>query len=274
VAAPSQHDDVKEVVRFFDYHLKGIDNGLDKSPRIYYYTMGEDVWKTADVWPIEAKRTPLYLSDGGNADWNTSSKDENFTHYTVDTTHGLGVDCRWNFDTNHSGISYTDADTEDSITIIFTLQELAEDLEVTGHPQVNLYLKSATEDGSVFVYLEDVDENGNVWKVSDGQFRFVHRKVLDKAPHYKDVVPYHSFNKADALPMDTTAIELVSFDMLPTSYLFKKGHRIQIRLAGVDTYNFKNLYPNGGAWDIYHDAEHPSHVELPLVDRNSSVGLN
>lgn len=274
VAAPSQHDDVKEVVRFFDYHLKGMDNGLDKSPRIYYYTMGEDVWHTSNSWPIAANRTPLYLTSNGNAVWNSTEKAESYTDYKVDTTHQLGVDCRWNFDTDHSGISYRNSSAEDSITVVFTLAELKEDIEVTGHPQVNLYLKSATEDGSVFVYLEDMDENGNVWKVTDGHFRFIHRKVLKNAPHYEDVVPYHSFNKADAMPMDTSTVEFVSFDMLPTSHLFKKGHRIQIRIAGVDTYNFKNLYPTGGALQIHHDQEHPSHIELPIVDRHALMGQN
>jgi len=44
IAAPSRFDDVREVVRFFDHHLKGMDNGLDSSPRVYYYTMVENVW--------------------------------------------------------------------------------------------------------------------------------------------------------------------------------------------------------------------------------------
>lgn len=273
MARASQHDDVKEVVRFFDFYLKGMDNGLDKSPRIYYYTMGEDVWKTADSWPIPANRKKLYLGADENADWTASSSQDSFTKYVVDTTHSIGADCRWNFDTSHHGISYRNASSEDSITLVFTAPILSEDVEVTGHPQVNLYVKSSTSDGSVFAYLEDVDENGNVWKVTDGQFRFVHRKVLEEAPHYKDVVPYHSFKKSDAMPMDTSKVELVSFDMLPTSHLFKKGHRIQIRLAGVDTYNFKNLYPNGGSWEVHHDPEHPTSVELPIIDRDMSMGL-
>jgi len=273
VAQASKHDDVKEIVRFFDYHLKGMDNGLDESPRVYYYTMGENIWKTSDVWPIEAELKPLYLSENSIADWSVSESDS-FTAYTVDTTHALHGDDRWSFATSHTGVTYSDATAEDSITVIFTLAELEEDVEVTGHPQVNLYLKSATEDGSVFAYLEDVDENGNVWKVTDGQFRFVHKKLQDTPPHYEDVVPYHSYLKVDAEPMDTSKVELVSFDMLPTSHLFKKGHKIQIRLAGVDTYNFKMLYPNGGAWEIHHDAEHPSHVELPVVDRNVAMGMD
>jgi putative CocE/NonD family hydrolase len=269
---PSEHDDVKEIVRFFDFHLKGIDNGLDRSPRVHYYTMGENVWKTSDTWPIEADRKALYLSKDATARWTSSNETEAFTSYNVDTTHALNGDDRWNFNTSHYGVTYASSTSEDSITVVFTADILEEDVEVTGHPIISLYLKSSTADGSVFAYLEDVDENGNVWKVTDGQFRFVHRKVLAEAPYYKDLVPYHSYKKVDALPMDTSAIELVTFDMLPTSHLFLKGHRIQIRLAGVDTYNFKNLYPNGGSWQIHHDAEHPSHIELPIIERNVTVG--
>lgn len=272
IAAASAFDDVKEIVRFFDFHLKGMDNGLDRSPRVYYYTMVENEWKTSNVWPIPAERKQLYLSDRKTADWSIELEGERFTSYTVDTTHALGKDCRWSFDTSHKGITYSDATSEDSITAVFTLAELTEDVEITGHPQVNIYLKSATADGSIFAYLEDVDENGNVWKVTDGHFRFIHRKLHENAPHYKDVVPYHSYLQSDAEMMDTSKVEFVSFDMLPTSHLFKKGHKIQIRLAGVDTYNFKNLYPNGGAWEIHHDAAHPTHIELPVVDRNLTMG--
>lgn len=274
VAAPSKHDDVKEIVRFFDYHLKGIDNGLAESPRVHYYTMGEDVWKTADTWPVPANKQNAYLMSNSSAKWDDNNGSDGFTNYNVDTTHSLGQDCRWSFDTNHSGVTYADSKSEDSITVVFTLPVLDEDVEVTGHPQINLYVKSSTKDGSVFVYLEDVDESGNVWKVTDGQLRFVHRKLQDTAPHYKDVVPYRSFNHADASPMDTSKVELVSFDLLPTSHLFRKGHKIQIRIAGVDTYNFKNLYPEGGKLEIHHNEEYPSHIELPIIDRNVAMGLN
>ena len=150
VAAASQFDDVKEVVRFFDFHLKGMDNGLDKTPRIYYYTMGENVWKTADSWPPQANRKNLYFSTNETAGWETPGIESDFTGYKVDTTHSLNDDCRWNFDTNHTGITYADASSEDSITMVFTAPELSEDVEVTGHVQVNIYLKSASEDGIGF----------------------------------------------------------------------------------------------------------------------------
>lgn len=272
VAAPSQHDDVLEVVRFFDHHLKGLENGLEDSPRVHYYTMVENVWKGADTWPPEAEMKPLYFRGSEDGAWSAPTASLGMTPYEVDTTHGLGEDCRWNFSTGHSGITYEDASSEDSSTIVFTSPPLAEDIEVTGHPQVNLYLKSSTEDGSVFAYLEDVDQHGNTWKVTDGQLRFIHRKLHDEPQHYEDVVPYRSFTQEDAEPMDTTKTEYMSFDMLPTSHLFQKGHRIQIRLAGVDVDNFKDLYSEGGSWEVYHHATAPSHVELPVIDRSVVMG--
>jgi hypothetical protein len=49
---------------------------------------------------------------------------------------------------------------------------------------------------------------------------------------------------------------------------------MQIRFAGVDVFNFKNIYPNGGSWEIYHDAEHPTNIDLPIIDRSVVMGKN
>jgi len=271
-AGPSQFDDVKEIVRFFDYHLKGIDNGLASSPRVNYYTMGENKWKTSDTWPPTTERSNLYLAGGGKLQWQPQAVLAP-THYEVDTTHGLGPGCRWNFNTASVGNTYKDESAEDSITLVFKGEVLKEAVEVTGHPQVNIYLKSATQEGSIFVYLEDVDESGKAWKVTDGQLNFLHRKLHDAPVHYKDCVPYRGFRSVDAALMDTTKVEYLSFDMLPTSHLFLPGHRMQIRLAGVDVDNFKMVYTDKGVWEVYHDSEFRSHVELPIVDRRKEVGI-
>lgn len=272
VAAHSQFNDVKEIVRFFDFHLKGMDNGLESSPRVHYYTMVENRWKTSDTWPPAAVRTPFHLSAGGGLRHMADGQD-GITRYEVDTTHGLGPGCRWNFDTSSVGNTYMNTSAEDSITLVFETDVLTEAMEVTGHPQVNIYLKSSTPEGSIFAYLEDVDENGNAWKVTDGQLGFIHRKLHDAPVHYEDCVPYRGFRSVDAAPMDTSKAELLSFDMLPTSHLFLPGHRIRIRLAGVDVDNFKNVYTGECTWEVQHGPQFPSHVELPIVDRNREVGL-
>ena len=271
-AEKSQFNDVKEIVRFFDFHLKGIDNGLESSPRVHYYTMVENQWKTSDIWPPKATKTNLFLGANGQLNWNFTSQAP-FTSYVVDTAHGLGPGCRWNFETSSVGNTYKNESAEDSITLVFKGDILKESLEVTGHPQVNIYLKSSTKEGSIFAYLEDVDEHGNVWKVTDGQLSFIHRKLHDQPVYYKDCVPSRSFRQVDSAPMDTSKVELLSFDMLPTSHLFLAGHRMQIRLAGVDVDNFKMVYTEKGEWQVQHNSTFSSHIELPIIESVSEVGI-
>ena len=57
-----------ETLRFFDYWLKGIDDGLADEPPVRLFVMGEDVWRSENEWPLaRAVETEFFLSSGGNA---------------------------------------------------------------------------------------------------------------------------------------------------------------------------------------------------------------
>jgi len=230
---------------------------------------GENVWKSTDAWPPFPKSgSTLFLNENGVANWTSEEVKKGSVRYVVDTTHTVGeIDCRWNFNTLDYGVTYSDRTSQDSITLTFTSPELTSDMEVTGHPQLDLYLRNYTLDGAVFVFLEDVDEHGNAWNVTDGQIRLIHRKVLDDDVHYVDCVPVHGYRTTDAEPMDTTKVELVSLDLLPTSHLFQKGHRIRIRLAGADATNFKNMYEEEAEWRVHFGEDFPSKIYLPGMKR-------
>ena len=48
--------------RWFDYHLKGIDNGLEHEAPIRIFVMGDNVWRDEWEWPLSrAIPTRLYL---------------------------------------------------------------------------------------------------------------------------------------------------------------------------------------------------------------------
>ena len=63
-----EFDLMAEHLRWFDYWLKGIDNGIMDEPPIYYRVMGaprETAWRTADQWPLPNEQpTPYYLHAG------------------------------------------------------------------------------------------------------------------------------------------------------------------------------------------------------------------
>ena len=41
-----------ETLRFFDYWLKGMDDGLSAEPPVRLFVMGEDVWRSENEWPL------------------------------------------------------------------------------------------------------------------------------------------------------------------------------------------------------------------------------
>jgi putative CocE/NonD family hydrolase len=143
---------------------------------------------------------------------------------------------------------------------------LEQDLEITGNPIITLYLESTHEDGAIFAYLDDVDENGKITYITDGQFRVIHRKISEEEPSYKLAVPYHSYKRKDAEPLKSGEVAEIKFDLHVTSVLIRKGHSIRIAIAGHDKDTFAR-YPVEGrpTINIYRSKKNASYIELPVI---------
>jgi predicted acyl esterase len=112
-----------------------------------------------------------------------------------------------------------------------------------------------------------VDENGKVTYVTEGELRALHRKISEDPQPYSNVVPYHSFKRKDGKPLKPGKVTELVFDLLPTSYLFKKGHSIRIALASADKDHFAPSAFAPPVLKYYRDQEHSSHVTLPVIKR-------
>ena len=88
----------------------------------------------------------------------------------------------------------------------------------------------------------------------------------------------NGFAKPDLLtPNEATRL---TFELYPTSNVFKSGHRIRLDISSSNFPRF-DVNPNTGGplgserrtevaqQAIYHDAEHPSHVVLPVIERQA-----
>ncbi|MCS6819297.1 MAG: CocE/NonD family hydrolase, partial [Chitinophagales bacterium] len=147
-----EFDVLTEMLRFFDFHLKGIQNGIDKEPRLRYYTIGEETWKTTDEWPLSNQvRKRFYL----NCDKTLSNyvRSEGKIEYKVDYTACSGVTSRWNSITQlymNGPTDYGDRAEENKKLISFTTPPLDKVIEITGHPWVDVYWSGDAEDATVF----------------------------------------------------------------------------------------------------------------------------
>src|SRR5262249_42747583 len=54
-----------EMLRWYDYWLNGTDTGVLAEPRVRYFLMGANAWRSADTWPPpEVREQRFYLRQG------------------------------------------------------------------------------------------------------------------------------------------------------------------------------------------------------------------
>jgi putative CocE/NonD family hydrolase len=268
-----------EQLRWFDYWLKGIENGILDEPPIHFAvnrTPGESwTWKSADSWPLrDAELVPFYLGPGpgnsadsandGSLILESPDGDQSFDEYTVDYSTTSGEETRW-----HCGVgvtmNYPDMSTNDAKALTYTSDVLEEDLTVIGHPVVTLYVSSSADDGDFFAYLEEVDAEGVSHYISEGQLRASCRALGD--PPYANLgLPFHPVSKDGIRRLNPDEVVELTFDLHPVANIFDKGHRIRIAVTCADAgmAETEKISP-APLVRIFRSRDRPSHILLPLA---------
>jgi uncharacterized protein len=247
VERQTSFDITVEERRFFDYWLKGIDNGVMNEDRVYYYTYNAPAgseWHSAKQWPLpNEKRTRYYLGERSLA-----ATEPNGANQKDETT--VAYDVRPD-DMAAKGLLYETA-------------PLAADVQVTGHPAINLWVSSTATDGDFLANIQEVAPDGKATSYNvQGQLRASLRKQQDP-PHNNLGLPWHRSYQADAKPLTPGEPAELAFPLLPGSVLFKAGHRIRLVITFADRATPK-LNPAPKV-TIYRDATHKSYVTLPIIE--------
>ena len=142
---------------------------------------------------------------------------------------------------------------------------MAEDTEVTGPVALELYAKSSAVDTDFTGKLVDVSPDGFAQNLTEGILR----------ARYRD-------SRETPTLMNPGQVYKLTIDLWATSNVFKKGHVLRLEVSSSNFPRFdRNLntgearYVKTGAETgfesatnaIYHDAEHPSALILPVVGR-------
>lgn len=264
----SKFDHNGELLRFFDHHLKDAETGIGAEQRVHYFTMSENHWKGSDVWPPPSTTRQYYLAGERRLDLDPpASENTPADEYIVDRSAGTGAHSRWRTQVAiGAAVSYPDRGQQDARLLTYTSPPLDRAIEVTGHPLVSLFISSTADDGTVFVYLEDVDARGRVAYVTEGQLRIIHRGLAAGPPAYRQVGPFRTFKRAAAQPLRPREIAELAFDLLPSSYVFEAGHRIRIAIAGADASHFAVVPSGPSTLYIHRTRSHPSRIDLPVIE--------
>ncbi|UCD29148.1 MAG: CocE/NonD family hydrolase [Planctomycetota bacterium] len=257
-------------MKWFDHYLQGKANGAEKAPAAMYYTMGAidepgapgNLWRMDDVWPPKADAIKFYLRADGLLSRKRSVKNEasqtfTFNPYNPVPTRGGGNLCI------PSGIFDQRVIERRPDVLVFSSESLTKAIEVTGPVTSILFVSSNCPDTDFAVKLCDVYPAGQSMNVCDGLLRVRHRNGVDRLDLLK--------------PGEIVSIRV---DLVATSMIFNKGHRIRIHVTSSNYPRF-DVNPNTGwpAWSfcpvqiahntIHCSASHASFIELPVVYRPS-----
>src|SRR5690606_10138052 len=135
-----------ELLRFFDFYLKGIDNGWESEPPILYYTIGAEKgseWSTSQVWPpTESTRQFLYLgNEGDRAGGSLSSTKPGVGGVAGSLQVDYSPECA-DRDIDMYFLFWPCVLEEPGVS--FVTRPLSRDLHLLGHPLLDLQVSATT----------------------------------------------------------------------------------------------------------------------------------
>ncbi len=273
------HDGVADVtndqIRWFDRWLKGDDNGIEAEPPVKLFIMGSDRWREEQDWPLpDTEWRKYYLHSDGRAGSilgklsTESPANEPADSYVYDPrdpvpTVGGATFLPGLFVAANAGPRDQQAVESRTDVLCYTTPTLLNDLEATGPITLVLYVRSSAVDTDFTGRLIDVYPDGRAMILTDGILRARYRGGFDKPEMLT--------------PGEIYRLEI---DLVATANMFAAGHQIRLEVSSSNFPRFNRNTNTGGIIakettadfiiatnEILHDAEHPSYLLLPVIER-------
>ena len=247
-----------EMLRWYDYWLKGIDNGIMSEPPVKLFIRGPDKFRFENEWPLARTQWTKYYLHAGPAKAVGSVNDG------LLSTDLPGDEKPTAYPAHSPTYELTRAGKP---VITFCSQPLEEDTEVTGPINLVMWVSATEKDMDIFAKVQDMAPDGSTIRLTKGWLKVSHRKLdPDLSTPWR---PYHSHDEEEFLRAGE--IVQVQVEIWPTCNIFKAGHRIRLDISSHDSpaLDFPHFHYDGiykiGQNTIYHDAERLSYLLLPLI---------
>ena len=264
------------VCRWFDHWLKGVKNEGLAEPPVSVFVMGVNRWYAETDWPLpQTQWTKYYLDSRGKAN---SIKGDGILSTALAS--GQPFDT-YVYDPANPTISpFTGGHIDGAVdtripaigdeVLVYNTPPLREPLEVTGPISAKLYSATSARDTDWMVRLIDVYPGGYAALLCDGVLR----------ARYRDPEKNGAFNAHKLSTIHPERVYEYTIDFWrATGNVFLPGHKIRIEISSsyfpyylpnLNTGADNNAYetkPVVARQKVYHTAEYPSHVVLPVIPR-------
>jgi uncharacterized protein len=259
-------------LRWFDYWLKGVENGVTTMPKVRLYVMGRNAWRDEQEWPLaRTQYVKYYLHGGGGA--NSRFGDGSLTVAAplqeppdsflydpaapVPSVGGPGC-CAGTSESASGAFDQSEVEQRNDV-LVYSTPPLDRGVEVTGPLQLVLYVSSSVRDTDFTAKLVDVYPDGIAYNVQESVLRARYREGFERT-----------------VWMEPDAVYPLRIDLKATSNYFGPGHRIRVEVSSSSFPRYdRNLNTGGHNFDetrwvvarntVHHTAAHPSHIILPVI---------
>ena len=258
--------ELAHMTRWFNYWLKGEDNGAGSDAAVRYYVMGAvgepgapgNVWREAQNFPPTATPSRLYLHEAGKLAPAAPTGAESRTSFISDPQHPMEMPGR-----AFLGAKDARAFEAQKEVRVWTTDVLAAPVEWTGEVKAEVWLSSTARDTDLILRVSDVYPDGRSMLVMDYPLRARYREGFDRQRLLTPGEP-----------------ALLTWHIGWTSLIFNQGHRIRVTIASTGAPLYEPNNQTGGAqtldWmketrpaenTIWHDAAHRSCIVVPVMGK-------
>ncbi|MFG2042913.1 CocE/NonD family hydrolase [Dactylosporangium sp. NPDC048998] len=249
-----EHD---TMFRWYEYWLKGIDNGIMDEPAVSVFVEGSREVVTAAQWPPkEIEYRPLYLRP---------------RHKLSPEPELMGAEHAAPDGFYQAPLTVTDK----VATVSWSTEPFEEPTELIGTGAAHLFAEIDQDDTNFIMRLWDVAPNGSRQLITTGFLKASHRELDDRTTEGN---PYHPHTRA--VPVEPGKIEEYVLRLYPFAATFNPGHRLVVELSNdeplADAHNallppdaFHLPVGRPVTHKIYRDAAHRSRLVLPFTARTA-----
>jgi len=244
----------EKMFRWYDYWIKGIDNGVMDEPAVSVFVEGSREVVTANAWPpkgIEYRN--LYLRP---------------RHKLSTEPEPMGVEYA-----APDGFYQAPLTVTDKVEIIaWETPVFEEPTEMIGTGAAHIFAEIDATDTNFVMRLWDHAPTGKRQLITTGYLKASHRELEEERTTEGN--PYHPHTRA--MPVEPGKVEEYVLRLYPFANTFAPGHKLAAELSNaeplVDEHN--SLLPPDAfhlpvgrpvTHKIYRDAAHPSRLVLPFT---------
>ena len=272
MASPEFHE--REMLPWYEHHLKGAQNGVMDLPPVRYFVEREGRYRQAISWPPEDITTrTFYLSNEKSG----VMKSLNDGSLSAEAPSGENQSFSWSYPDPGwiaGTTTFDDHGIPDHYARIctFTSAPFEQEQEFSGSGVLHLFASTDQRDidaiAHVSVMYQTPDGRWRDRRVTQGWLRASHRH--EDPERTQPLRPFYTHDRIDAV--EPGQVYELKIELLPMSFLVRPGERLRVEISNNDSRMTEGLmwhfYGYKVGTDAYHaDRNYPSRMILPVRPR-------